>query len=256
MYHSNSNNLFPSPPPSPPKKSPPKPRSPLGLITFPKGRILWHARFQSSDPTNQRRNVMKSPDYLFTSPQMSQALLHGVYMTNNSTTKIVELTKLRVREPLILLNFKSSKNQVNYARTKGVNLRPFGTDDIKLIKYICAHVPDIDGYRAVWDQDQVTVCAKTIKKLERVSVKTFIPSKLPISSYNIQFAVNVNKKTGYYTSLGNKKPGRRLVKSVKNTEKKQAIERKLLRVRTFGIKKPEVSPTRIVFKRPTLRRKK
>jgi hypothetical protein len=265
MYNSNGNSNFlkmlneaypaaraPSPPKSPPK---------LNVITFPKGRILWHARLQWDDG-GSRQNVMNSPDYLFTSPQISQALLHGVFILGNKQMRFVELTKLKVKSPLNLIEFKTSKNQVNYSKSKGINLKPFGTDDIKLIQYICGHVPELDGYRAQWDQDQVTICASAIKKkLERVSTKIFRRDQLPFFHYNVTFETpRVSSNAMYYMTMGNKRPGRRLVRNVKAKEKANATKRKQLRVRTFGVGKKTGSvkpaPTGTVFKRPTIIRKK
>ena len=266
MYHSNSNSNFLNmlnkaypahPPNSPPKK--------LSVITFPKGRILWHARLQWDDKGN-KKNVMNSPDYLFTSPQISQALLHGVFILGNKQQRFVELTKLKVKSSLKLLEFKTSKNQVNFSKSKGIELYPFGTDDIHLITYLCEHEPFIDGYRAQWDQDQVTLCARVIRqKLERVSTQIFRRDQLPFLHHNISFEsprpyAPISKRSMYYMTMGNKQPGRRLVKSVKAKEKENAAKRKLLRVRTFGIGKKTGSSTPVpagtVFKRAVLRPRK
>ena len=263
MQNSNSNSNFQNmlnkayPPNSPPKK--------LSVITFPKGRILWHARLQWDDAGN-KKNVMNSPDYLFTSPQISQALLHGVFILGNKQQRFVELTKLKVKSSLKLLEFKTSKNQVNFSKSKGINLYPFGKDDIHLITYMCEHEPFIDGYRAQWDQDQVTLCARVIRqKLERVSTQIFTKDQLPFFHNNVYFESPrpydpLSKRSMYYMTLGNKKPGRRLVKSVKAKEKENAAKRKLLRVRTFGIGKKTGSSTQApagtVFKRAVLKRKR
>jgi hypothetical protein len=252
------NKAYPAHPPnSPPKK--------LSVITFPKGRILWHARLQWDDKGN-KKNVMNSPDYLFTSPQISQALLHGVFILGNKQQRFVELTKLKVKSSLKLLEFKTSKNQVNFSKSKGIELYPFGTDDIHLITYLCEHEPFIDGYRAQWDQDQVTLCARVIRqKLERVSTQIFRRDQLPFLHHNISFEsprpyAPISKRSMYYMTMGNKKPGRRLVKSVKAKEKENAAKRKLLRVRTFGIGKKTGSSTPVpagtVFKRAVLRPRK
>jgi hypothetical protein len=263
MYNSNNandnflnmlNKAYPAHPPnSPPRK--------LDVITFPKGRILWHARLQWDDK-GSRQNVMNSPDYLFTSPQISQALLHGVFILGNKQMRFVELTKLKVKSPLKLIEFKTSKNQVNYSKSKGINLKPFGTDDIKLIQYICAHVPELDGYRAQWDQDQVTICASAIKsKLERVSTQIFRRDQLPFFHYNVTFETpRVSSNAMYYMTTGNKRPGRRLVRNVKAKEKANATKRKQLRVRTFGVGKKTggvaAPPSGTVFKRAIIRRRK
>jgi hypothetical protein len=196
---------------------------------------------------------------------MSQALLHGVSIIGyNSSTRLIELTKLRVKAPLTLLEFKDSKNQVRYAKNKGMgNFKTFGADDIKIIKHICKNVPSLDGYRALWDQDQVTLCARVIRqKLERVSAHVFEPDKLPIRSLNVVFNPPIKRNTNsmYYSTVGNKRPGRRLVKSVKTKEKENAKKRKILRVRTFGIGKKtggvSAPPSGTTFKRAILRRKK
>lgn len=246
------------PTPSPPNRIPNSPK--LNVITFPKGRILWHARLQWDDG-GSRQNVMNSPDYLFTSPQISQAILHGVSILGNKQMRFIELTKLKVKSSLNLLEFKTSKNQVNYSKSKGVNLKPFGSDDIKLIQYICGHVPEVDGYRAQWDQDQVTICASAIKKkLEKVSTQVFRRDQLPFQSWNVAFNTPAKLRNSmYYFTVMSKKPGRRLVRNVKAKEKVNAAKRKLLRVRTFGVGKktggvPVTGGT--VFKRPTVIRKK
>lgn len=252
------NEAYPATRASPPPKSPPK--SPkLNIITFPKGRVLWHARLQWDDE-GPRKNVMNSPDYLFTSPQISQALLHGVSILGHKQGRFVELTKLRVKNSLSLIEFKTSKNQVNYSKSKGINLRPFGTDDIKLIQYICTHVPSIDGYRAQWDQDQVTICSSAIRsKLEKVSTQIFRRDQLPFGSMNVVFNKprSLASNSMYYATMGNKRPGRRLVKNVKSKEKANAVKRKILRTRAFGIgKKTGGVTTGTVFKRPTFVRRK
>lgn len=244
------NKAYPTKSPSPPKK--------LSVVTFPKGRILWHARLQWDDAGN-KKNVMNSPDYLFTTPQISQALLHGVFILGNKQQRFVELTKLKVKSPLKLLEFKTSKNQVNFSKSKGINLYPFTKDDIHLITYLCEHEPSIDGYRAQWDQDQVTLCARVIRqKLERVSTQIFKRDQLPFLHHNVSFEKPSSKRSSmYYMTMGNKQPGRRLVKSVKAKEKENAAKRKLLRVRTFGIGKKtgSTSTPGTVFKRAVLRRK-
>jgi len=269
MYNSNSNSNFMNmlkqayPPLENPNKNRATNEPKLNVITFPKGRVLWHARLQWDDE-GPRKNVMNSPDYLFTSPQISQALLHGVSILGSKQGRFIELTKLKVKESLRLLEFKTSKNQVNYSSSKGINLKPFGVDDIKLIQYICSSVPDIDGYRAVWDQDQVTVCASVIKKkLERISRHVFRRGELPFGSWNVAFNTPASiKHAMYYFTMGSKKPGRRLTRSVKLKEKENAAKRKILRTRTFGIGKKTGAgggtsvKTGTVFKRPVLRKKK
>jgi hypothetical protein len=242
------------------KAYPPPPKK-LSVVTFPKGRILWHARLQWDDAGN-KKNVMNSPDYLFTSPQISQALLHGVFILGNKQQRFVELTKLKVKSPLKLIEFKTSSNQVNFSKSRGIELYPFGTDDIHLITYLCEHEPYIDGYRAQWDQDQVTLCARVIRqKLERISTQIFRRDQLPFLHHNISFKKPSGASTTrsmYYMTMGNKKPGRRLVKSVKAKEKENAAKRKLLRVRTFGIGKKtgSTSTPGTVFKRAVLRPRK
>jgi hypothetical protein len=209
---------------------------------------------------------MNSPDYLFMSTQISQALLHGVSILSYRHDKLIELTKLKVKAPLTLIEFKTSRNQENYANNKGINLEPFGRDDIKLIQYICSSVPGIDGYRAQWDQDQVTVCARVIRsKLERVSTHVFRKSDLPIDVANLTFNTPEKlkdelKHAMYYMINYGKNAGKRLMRNVKKKEKENAIKRKVLRVRTFGIGNKtggvKAPPNGTTFKRSILVRRK
>jgi hypothetical protein len=204
-------------------------------ITIRPGRILWHARWQ--DKYGKRRNVMKSPDYLYTSPQISQAILHG-FSTKPSVGTVVELTKLRVKKPIHLILFKNPTEQIIYASQMGINnFQPFTTNDIKLFKYVCE---DADGYRAVWDQDQIALCAKVIReKLEKVSSKNFtnkyVSNQFGFNTTNINFMKSPSKNKAYYETSIAKRLGRRLVKSVKRTEKNKAIELKKERKKIYQV---------------------
>jgi hypothetical protein len=223
-------------------------------MRIPKGKILWHARYQSI--YDNRRNVMKSPDYLFTSPQMSQALLHGIDVVGDDPTRMIELTKLKVKEPLVLLNFAQSRNQVNYARTMyGIQMKPFGLGDIKLIKSICAKDPIVDGYRAFWDQDQITLCARSLKKVVRVATYTFRSDELPLGPDNVSFNVNETSNMAYYISKF-KKTSRQIIKNVKRKEKVKAVTQKSMRKALYSGPPVPVAPAPVLYKRPALRKKK
>lgn len=227
----------------------------MTTVTIPKGRILWHARWQ---PINgNRRNVMNSPDYLYTTPQISQALLHGIQTHKDDT--IIELTKLRVREPLVLLNFKTARNQENIANKIGINkFQTFTTNDTKLLRQLCM-IDEIDGYRAIWDQDQIALCAKVIRtKLEKMSSQNYRPTTRLINK--VAFTHGPGESM-YYQTLGKSK-GRRIVSAVKRREKESAIQRKNERTRLYRatsiaktFKKPPSTP-RVAFKRPTIKRKR
>lgn len=205
----------------------PLPKSNFETITIRPGRILWHARSQPL--SGLRRNVMNSPDYLYTSPQISQAILHG--LSHRRGRGIVELTKLRVKKPLHLVNFKNPYQQVNFAMNHGMNnFITYTTDDIKLLKKLCeSGNKSIDGWRAVWDQDQIALCARVIRdKLERVSYKNFPSGALNFSNSNINF-VRAKKVVASYYETMNKTKGRKLVKTIKSDEKKKAVTRKNIR---------------------------
>lgn len=199
----------------------------LSKMTLRPGIILWHARWQPM--YGQKRNVMNSPDYLYTSPQISQAILHGISTKKLNT--VVELTKLRVTKPIHLIVFKNSKEQLNYAiRNAGINnFMPYTLNDIKLFGHICKD-NTIDGYRARWDQDQIALCAKVIRtKLEKASSYWFtnknIEQKYGITNNNINFIKSPNFSRAYYATA-NKRRGRRLVKGIKKVEKFKAARAK------------------------------
>lgn len=234
----------------------------IDTITIRPGRILWHARWQPL-VSSKRRNVMNSPDYLYTSPQISQAILHGLSTKKNFT--VVELTKLRVVKPIHLLNFKSAKEQTNYAIHMGINnFIPFSLNDTKLFTYICGN-EKIDGYRAHWDQDQIALCAKVIRtKLERVSSRNYNNKNIELSfgftTNNINFSKTPNWSKSYYEVMGNKTRGRRLVKFVKGIEKKRAIRAKQERTLAYKhkllSKMKNATREKLTFKRPVVRPKK
>lgn len=183
----------------------------MQTVTFPKGRILWHARIQSSG--NNRKNVMNSPDYLFTTPQIQQALYHGleIFRRRRTPGTYIELTKLRVKEPLILANMESVNTQATIAEFfKIKNYRPFTGDDKKILEKMCKVFGSrLDGYRAIWDQDQIALCARVIRtKLERVATYTF--DQNVAATTNVHFTER--GRSAYYKSYT--KPAKNLVKSI------------------------------------------
>lgn len=254
----------------------------MQFITINPGKILWHARVQSF--RNNKKNVLNSPDYLFMSPQISQAFFHGLekskitYNAPVSSRNYVELTKIVVKKPLRLIKFNTAQEQKNFAEGFEItnNYKPFSYDDVKIIKYICSDTNSIDGYRAHWDQDQIAVCARSIKKLKILGSYDFdeetILTKLGINSYQIAFNRTIKPGSAYYvTNNIGRKIGRNVIKSIKAHEKLQAIKRKeeriqILKVHSFknitrneAIKRRErrriglVKPT--VLKRPVIRRR-
>lgn len=186
-------------------------------ITLRPGRILWHARWQPV--TGARRNVMNSPDYLYTSPQISQAILHGFSTRKKGT--VVELTKLRVKKTITLINFKTPSDQIKFATYHGLsNFRVFSQNDTKLFKFMCED-HEIDGYRAHWDQDQIALCSKVIRdKLEKVSstnyTDTFMQYGFGININKINFVPSKRKNASYYQTA-NKRHGKKLTKVLKGT---------------------------------------
>jgi hypothetical protein len=200
---------------------------------------------------------MNSPDYLYTTPQISQALLHGIQTHKEDT--VIELTKLRVKEPLTLMNFTDAKHQENVAKRIGINnFQTFTTNDTKLFKYLCA-IDEIDGYRAVWDQDQIALCAKVIRtKLEKVSYQNYRPTNKLINRVTFTHGPGVSM---YYQTKGKRK-GRQIVSSVKKREKENAIRRKNERTRLYRAtpvaKQFRKSPSSVTstFKRPIIKSKK
>lgn len=193
------------------------------MITLRRGTILWHARWQPRNRPNAR-NVMSSPDYLYASPQIQQALYHG-YQTYKEDT-LIQLTKLRVTKPLHLINFKSANNQRNMANVAGINFEPFYEDDILLIKEICKiSDPDaaVDGYRAVWDQDQVAICGRVIRdKLEVVETRYFDPDQYYVRANFVRYGRSAYYKAG--------KAGKNLIRSIRAGEKRKALTKKALRI--------------------------
>lgn len=208
----------------------------VDIVTIRPGRILWHARWQPM--YGNRRNVMNSPDYLYTSPQISQVILHGIMITKPNT--FIELTKLRVKKPIHVLNFKNEQEQRNYAIVNAgiYNFVSYSLNDIKLFSHICKD-PNIDGYRAKWDQDQIALCAKAIRtKLEKVSTQNFtnknIELRFGITQNNINFVTAKNYSTAYYRTA-NKRRGRQLVKSIKRVEKVKATRAKQNRTHLYRV---------------------
>ena len=207
----------------------------LSRMTLRPGRILWHARWQPM--FGPGRNVMNSTDYLYTSPQISQAILHGISTKKFNT--LLELTKLRVKKPIHLIVFKNSQEQTNYAIHMGINnFQPYTLNNTKFFTHTRMCI-DVDGYRAQWDQDQISLCSKVIHtKLERVSSLTYsnsnIKSKFGITSYNVNFRRPIGQNAMYYRT-SNKTRGRRLVKSIKATEKKKTIRAKQNRSHLYRV---------------------
>lgn len=256
----------------------------MEFVTINPGKILWHARLQPI--YGNRKNVLNSPDYLFMSPQISQSFFHGLEkskITHNtpvSSRDYIELTKIVVKKPLRLVRFNSAKEQKNFAEVMNIvnNYKTFSYDDLKIIKYICSDTKSIDGYRAHWDQDQIAVCARSIKsKLKILGTYNFdedtILKNLGINSYQVAFNRTIKPGSAYYvTNNQGRKVGRKVVKVIKSYEKMNAIHRKQERIerlktpslknltRTEAIKRRErrrlglVKP--MTFKRPALRKKK
>jgi len=256
----------------------------MEFVTINPGKILWHARLQPI--YGNRKNVLNSPDYLFMSPQISQAFFHGLekskitYNAPVSSRDYIELTKIVVKKPLRLIKFNSAKEQKNFAEVMNIvnNYKPFSYDDLKIIKHICSDTKSIDGYRAYWDQDQIAVCARSIKsKLKILGTYNFdedtILKNLGINSYQVAFNRTIKPGSAYYvTNNEGKKTGRKVVKVIKSYEKMNAIRRKqerIERIKTPSFKNVTRSEAikrraqrrlgivkRTVFKRPVQRPKK
>ncbi len=198
----------------------------MKFVTFPKGRILWHARWQPR--YGEFRNVMESPDYLYTSPQIQQALYHGLATHKNET--VVQLTKLRVKKPLHLVVLETQQDQLNMANAALIkNFKLFANSDIKLLKELCKLTDPaaaVDGWRAPWDQDQIALCARVIMdKLEIVGGRYYDPE---FTNVNVEFISKAGK--AYYRSTYG---GRQLVSRIKRSEKAKAAERKVERIAEY-----------------------
>lgn len=256
----------------------------LQFVTINPGKILWHARVQSL--YGNKKNILNSPDYLYMSPQISQAFFHGLdkskitYNAPVSSREYIELTKIVVKKPLRLIKFNNAEEQKTYAEGFELtnNYKPFSYNDVKIIKHICSDTKSIDGYRAHWDQDQVAVCARSIKnKLKILGSYNFdeetVLTVLGINSYQVVFNRKIKPGSAYYvTNNIGRQVGRKVVKSIKAHEKLKAIKRKQERIqrirtpsfknitRAEAIKRRErrrlglVKPT--LFKRPVRRLKK
>lgn len=218
---------------------------------------MWHARWQPEN--GNRRNVMNSPDYLYTSPQISQAILHGIQTHKEDT--VVELTKLRVTKPITVFEFTDAKHQENVANKIGINnFQTFTTNDTKLLKYICG-IDELDGYRAIWDQDQIALCAKVIRtKLEIVSAQNYRPTNKLTNRVTFTHGPGVSM---YYQTRYGKSKGRQVVSIIKKADKERAARRKSERIAIYKatsiakkFKKSSSLKTRVTFKRPTIKRKK
>lgn len=91
----------------------------LQFVTINPGKILWHARVQSL--YGNKKNILNSPDYLYMSPQISQAFFHGLdkskitYNAPVSSREYIELTKIVVKKPLRLIKFNNAEEQKTYA---------------------------------------------------------------------------------------------------------------------------------------------
>lgn len=256
----------------------------MEFLTINPGKILWHARLQPI--YGNRKNVLNSPDYLFMSPQISQAFFHGLEkskFTQNapvSSRNYIELTKIVVKRPLRLIKFNTAKEQKEYAEVLNIvnNYKPFSYDDLKIIKHICSDTKSIDGYRAHWDQDQIAICARSIKKLKILGTYNLdeetVLTNLGINSYQLAFNRTVKPGSAYYiTTNEGRKIGRKAISIIKKYEKMNAIRRKQERIqriktpsfknitRAEAIKRREkrrlgvITKPRI-FKRPVIHRKK
>lgn len=256
----------------------------MQFITINPGKILWHARVQPL--YGNRKNILNSPDYLFMSPQISQAFLHGLdkskiaYNAPVSSREYIELTKIVVKKPLRLIKFNSSQEQRNFASVFQItnNYHSFSYDDIKLIKYICSDTKFLDGYRAHWDQDQIAVCARSIKsKLKILGSYNFdeetLLTQLGINSYQVVFNRTIKPGSAYYvTNNIGRQIGRKVVKMIKRYEKNAAIKRKQERIQRLrmpsfkNITRAEAIKRRltrrlglvktVTFKRPAMRPRK
>ncbi len=211
----------------------------MKIVTIPRGKILWHARWQPKE--GGYRNVMESPDYLFMSPQIQQALYHGLDTHRYGT--MIQITKLRVKKPLKLVKFETTQEQLNMA--SGANIEPFdlfSNSNIQLLKKIC-DMTDIDGWRIVWDQDQIAVCARVIKdKLKVVGGRLYDPNYMP----NIMVSFNTRPSRAYYTST---KSGRELVLQLKRSEKAKAAERKAERTAEYQRAGPSMRVVKKIAKK-------
>lgn len=168
----------------------------LPTKTLPAGKIVWHSR-KAEYP------IENSPDYLYTSLQAQQSVLHGI----SERFKPMVLYKLKTLRPLKLIEFKTPKDQKDFARrykltfvrkkTKSTfrPIIPYSWDDVKIIKYICKNL-DFDGYIARFDQDQVTLCMSRVKFGRDIKVLK-IYNNLNITG--IQES-NVSFKKGFYRS--------------------------------------------------------
>ena len=193
------------------------------------------------------RNVMESPDYLFMSPQIQQALYHGVATYVYGT--LLEVTKLRVKKPLKLVKFETTQDQLNMA--SGVNIKNFElftNSNIQLLKKIC-DMTDIDGWRIVWDQDQIAVCARVIKdKLKLVGGRLYDPNYMP----NIMVSFNTRPGSrAYYTA---NKRGREVVLQLKRSEKAKAAERKAERTAEYQRAGPSMRIVKKIAKKKAVTR--
>jgi hypothetical protein len=227
------------------------------MKTLRKGYILWHARVQNL--RGPKKEVMSSPRYLYTSPQISQALYHGLaWLKNNSNRmdKYVELTKLRVKEPIHVIELKSKESQVKLANYYGINnFKPFTADDTKILVQLCNDRQDVDGWIAKWDQDQIALCERVIRK--KLEVVDTIKISSGVAGYVRTSFETINNAAGFYFS----KLGRRVVKKVKAQQKEKAVARKIERMRKqttsvrgiSRIAKKLASNTQI-FKRPMPRK--
>ena len=224
----------------------------MEFMTINPGKILWHARLQPL--YGNRKNVLNSPDHLFMSPQISQAFFHGLekskftYNAPVSSKDYIELTKIVVKKPLRLIRFKSAQQQKDFAEVSEIvnNYRPFSYDDIKIIKHICNETTFLDGYRAYWDQDQIAVCARSIKsKLKILGSYNFdedmVLTQFGLNSYQLAFNRRSNPASAYYVTNNNRHQiGRKVVKIIKHYDKANAIRRKqerLQRLRIAGVTK-------------------
>lgn len=250
------------------------------LVTIKRGRTLWHARVQKKFG---RHTQIDESEYLFTSPQISQALYHGIERLrsklaslayNNYGDYVVELTQLKVKRPFQVVSFGTHSNQVRYAlETFQKRMKPFSYANVKLIQAMCDRSNLAGGYRAIWDQDQITLCPRLIRNLEVVRQFYY-----DIDSPVIRNVINRNLVT---YNEGKNKPGsmycripnypKCIVKNLRSKlksitlEKREAMKRlhsptevtKRRLVRTAQkIAKKFPSPSSVTFKRPTTTRKR
>ncbi len=251
------------------------------LVTIKRGRTLWHARVQKSFG---RHTQINESEYLFTSPQISQALYHGIERLrmklasltyNNYGDYVVELSQLKVKRPFQVVVFNSSNNQVRYALEKfRKKMKPFTYANVKLIQAMCDRSNLAGGYRAIWDQDQITLCPRLIKNLEVVRQFYYdIGSPVIWNVINrnlVTYSPGKNKPGSMYCRIENREHPKCIMKNLRSKLKSITFEKRLAMKRLHSptevlkrrlartaksYAKRYPSPSSTVFKRPTPRKR-